>query len=139
MHGPTHFRYRLAFRHDHAFRWLRHEARDSANGAGAARGREGSYYANFALDYGKTYRPTLVERGIPAGQLIAEGVGANDPVVPDSDYADRWKNGRVEFYLVKWGGAGRYRKDAFGTASGCATEVIFRQVNERASPVRQVS
>lgn len=43
----------------------------------------------------------LAERGVSVDRLVTDGVGANDPVVPDSDYANRWKNRRVEFYLLK--------------------------------------
>ena len=43
----------------------------------------------------------LIERGITADRLVTDGVGAKDPVVPDSDFANRWKNRRVEFYLLK--------------------------------------
>ena len=43
----------------------------------------------------------LVERGLSGDRLVANGVGALDPVVPDSDFMNRWKNRRVEFYLLK--------------------------------------
>ncbi|MDP3179904.1 MAG: OmpA family protein, partial [Spirochaetaceae bacterium] len=43
----------------------------------------------------------LAERGIDAARMSTEGVGANDQVVPDSDYANRWKNRRVVFFLVR--------------------------------------
>jgi flagellar hook assembly protein FlgD len=43
----------------------------------------------------------LIDRGISADRLVTTGVGASDPVVPDSDFANRWKNRRVEFYLLK--------------------------------------
>jgi len=43
----------------------------------------------------------LIDRGISADRLVTAGVGATDPVVPDSDFANRWKNRRVEFYLIK--------------------------------------
>ena len=46
-------------------------------------------------------KAALVERGITEGNLLTEGVGAKDPIVPDSDFADRWKNRRVEFYILK--------------------------------------
>jgi outer membrane protein OmpA-like peptidoglycan-associated protein len=49
----------------------------------------------------KSIKDALVERGLSGDRLIATGVGAKDPVVPNSDYANRWKNRRVEFYLVK--------------------------------------
>lgn len=43
----------------------------------------------------------LAERGVAVERQVTDGVGANDPVVPDSDFANRWKNRRVEFYLLK--------------------------------------
>lgn len=43
----------------------------------------------------------LVERGIVAERLVTRGLGAENPVVPDSDYANRWKNRRVDFLLLK--------------------------------------
>ena len=46
-------------------------------------------------------KAALVERGIAADRLVTDGVGAQDPIVPDSDFANRWKNRRVEFYIVK--------------------------------------
>jgi outer membrane protein OmpA-like peptidoglycan-associated protein len=49
----------------------------------------------------KSIKDALVERGLSGDRLIAAGVGAKDPVVPYSDYANRWKNRRVEFYLLE--------------------------------------
>jgi flagellar motor protein MotB len=46
-------------------------------------------------------KTALVEKGIAAERMVTEGVGAIDPVVPDSDYPNRWKNRRVEFYILK--------------------------------------
>jgi outer membrane protein OmpA-like peptidoglycan-associated protein/flagellar hook assembly protein FlgD len=46
-------------------------------------------------------KAALVEKGISADRMVTEGVGAKDPVVPDSDYPNRWKNRRVEFYILK--------------------------------------
>ena len=43
----------------------------------------------------------LAARGIDEKRMSIEGVGAKEPLVPDSDIANRWKNRRVEFYLVK--------------------------------------
>ena len=43
----------------------------------------------------------LASRGIAQSRMIVEGVGANKPLVPDSDLVNRWKNRRVEFYLEK--------------------------------------
>ncbi len=46
-------------------------------------------------------KAALVRRGIAADRLFTTGVGALDPVVPNSDLAERWKNRRVEFYLMQ--------------------------------------
>ena len=43
----------------------------------------------------------LAQRGVEAGRMVADGAGAADPVVPDSDFENRWKNRRVEFFLQK--------------------------------------
>lgn len=49
----------------------------------------------------ESIKAALVERGVDAGRLFTDGVGANNPIVPDSDFLNRWKNRRVEFYLLK--------------------------------------
>ena len=43
----------------------------------------------------------LVTRGIESSRMVTTGVGASDQVVPDSDFPNRWKNRRVEFFLQK--------------------------------------
>jgi outer membrane protein OmpA-like peptidoglycan-associated protein len=43
----------------------------------------------------------LASRGIAASRMVVEGVGATDPLVPDSDLVNRWKNRRVEFFLER--------------------------------------
>jgi flagellar motor protein MotB len=43
----------------------------------------------------------LAARGIETTRMVTDGVGASDQIVPDSDFADRWKNRRVEFFLQK--------------------------------------
>lgn len=43
----------------------------------------------------------LVERGLSVDRLVTDGAGALNPLVPDSDFMNRWKNRRVEFYLLK--------------------------------------
>jgi outer membrane protein OmpA-like peptidoglycan-associated protein len=49
----------------------------------------------------KAIAKALSDRGIEAKRMSIEGVGSNDPVVPDSDTVNRWKNRRVEFFLDK--------------------------------------
>lgn len=46
-------------------------------------------------------KQALVERGLDAGIIETDGVGAADPLVPDSDYADRWRNRRTAIFLIK--------------------------------------
>jgi len=43
----------------------------------------------------------LATKGIEAGRMVTDGVGASDQIVPDSDFPNRWKNRRVEFFLQK--------------------------------------
>jgi outer membrane protein OmpA-like peptidoglycan-associated protein/flagellar hook assembly protein FlgD len=43
----------------------------------------------------------LVDRGLEKDRFTAEGVGASDQLVPDSDYKDRWQNRRVALFLEK--------------------------------------
>jgi flagellar hook assembly protein FlgD len=43
----------------------------------------------------------LSARGIDPARMVTDGVGASDQIVPDSDFADRWKNRRVEFFLQR--------------------------------------
>ena len=43
----------------------------------------------------------MVERGLSQKMFIADGVGASDQIVPDSDYKDRWENRRVALFLEK--------------------------------------
>ena len=46
-------------------------------------------------------KAALADRGVTADRLVTDGVGAKDPIVPDSNLANRWKNRRVEFYILK--------------------------------------
>ena len=41
----------------------------------------------------------LVDRGLDKTRFTMEGVGASDQLVPDSNYADRWRNRRVALFL----------------------------------------
>jgi hypothetical protein len=43
----------------------------------------------------------LVDRGLAARRFTTEGVGASDQLVPDGNYAYRWQNRRVAFFLDK--------------------------------------
>jgi hypothetical protein len=44
-------------------------------------------------------KAALVKYSIPASAMETAGLGAKDPIVPDSDVKNRWKNRRVEIYL----------------------------------------
>jgi outer membrane protein OmpA-like peptidoglycan-associated protein len=43
----------------------------------------------------------LIDLGIDGSRIKADGIGASRPLVPHNDFKNRWKNRRVEFYLVK--------------------------------------
>ncbi|HET7839506.1 MAG TPA: OmpA family protein [Rectinemataceae bacterium] len=55
----------------------------------------------LSVDRAEAIKAALVERGVVGSRFAAQGLGANDPVVPDSDLLNRWKNRRVEFFLEK--------------------------------------
>ncbi|POR05238.1 hypothetical protein AU468_01755 [Alkalispirochaeta sphaeroplastigenens] len=46
-------------------------------------------------------RTALIDEGIPARRLSAEGRGGADPLVPHDDEVQRWKNRRVDFILKR--------------------------------------
>ncbi len=48
-------------------------------------------------------KQALVERGINGEDLLTDGVGASDQLVPDSDLAERWQNRRVALFIEKTG------------------------------------
>jgi outer membrane protein OmpA-like peptidoglycan-associated protein len=43
----------------------------------------------------------LVDMGCDPSKIVTVGHGATYPIVPHNDMANRWKNRRVEFYLIK--------------------------------------
>ncbi len=49
----------------------------------------------------QTVLDDLVKRGISASRMEAVGAGGQNPLVPNSDLENRWKNRRVEFILRK--------------------------------------
>ena len=55
----------------------------------------------LSLSRANSVKDALVKRGIDAGRVSTVGLGASNPVVPNSDLQDRWKNRRVEFILIK--------------------------------------
>lgn len=46
-------------------------------------------------------KQAMVERGMDPKMIETDGVGAADPLVPDSDYANRWQNRRTAIFLIK--------------------------------------
>jgi hypothetical protein len=46
-------------------------------------------------------KKALVDRGMDPKMIDTDGVGAADPIVPDSDYANRWRNRRTAIFLTK--------------------------------------
>jgi outer membrane protein OmpA-like peptidoglycan-associated protein/flagellar hook assembly protein FlgD len=46
-------------------------------------------------------KKAMIDRGLEASMFTAQGVGASDPLVLDSDFADRWRNRRVAFFIEK--------------------------------------
>ena len=57
--------------------------------------------ADLSRERAETVRRELIARGIAPERLLVSGLGGTSPIVPFSDLADRWKNRRVEFILVK--------------------------------------
>jgi outer membrane protein OmpA-like peptidoglycan-associated protein len=46
-------------------------------------------------------KKAMIDRGLEASMFTSQGVGAADPLVPDSDFADHWRNRRVAFFIEK--------------------------------------
>lgn len=46
-------------------------------------------------------KKAMVTRGVDSSMITTEGAGAADPLVPDSDFANRWKNRRTAIFLIK--------------------------------------
>lgn len=55
----------------------------------------------LSLARAKAIKEAMIERGVKSDRITTEGAGANDPIVPNSDYQNRWINRRTAFYLVK--------------------------------------
>ncbi len=41
----------------------------------------------------------MIERGVASEKISTEGAGASEPIVPNSDFQNRWINRRTAFYL----------------------------------------
>ena len=46
-------------------------------------------------------RAALIERGIDGSRMTTIGLGGAEPIVPHGDERNRWKNRRVEFWLMR--------------------------------------
>ncbi len=55
----------------------------------------------LSLARAQSVKDALAVRGISVGRMTVAGLGDIDPVVPDTDIENRWKNRRVEFILIK--------------------------------------
>ena len=55
----------------------------------------------LSLQRAKAIEQALLDRGVHPREFIADGVGATDQIVPDSDLKDRWENRRVALYIEK--------------------------------------
>ena len=55
----------------------------------------------LSLNRAQAVRNAMVLLGIDDTRFTVKGFGGTDPLVPNSDLENRWKNRRVEFYLDK--------------------------------------
>jgi len=55
----------------------------------------------LSLERAKAIEKALQDRGVHPKEFIADGVGATDQIVPDSDLKDRWENRRVALFIEK--------------------------------------
>ncbi len=55
----------------------------------------------LSLARAEAIKKALIERGVNPSMIAVSGVGASDPLVPDSDFLNRWRNRRTAFFLVK--------------------------------------
>jgi flagellar hook assembly protein FlgD len=55
----------------------------------------------LSLARARAIEEALVDRGLRPSMFAADGVGAADQIVPDSDYKDRWENRRVALFVEK--------------------------------------
>lgn len=55
----------------------------------------------LSLARAEAIKKAIVERGVSPDMITVEGLGASDPIVPDSDFLNRWRNRRTAFFLIK--------------------------------------
>jgi flagellar hook assembly protein FlgD len=65
------------------------------------KGEQAAILVPLSKSRAEAIKAALMDRGVSNDRLVTDGVGAAKPLVPDSDFANRWKNRRVEFYLIK--------------------------------------
>ena len=55
----------------------------------------------LSLSRSEAIKAALVERGLDARNIETSGIGAAEPIVPNSDYARRWRNRRTAILFLK--------------------------------------
>jgi outer membrane protein OmpA-like peptidoglycan-associated protein len=45
-------------------------------------------------------KQAVVDRGVNGAMISTEGAGASDPLVPDSEFSNRWRNRRTVIFLM---------------------------------------
>ncbi len=55
----------------------------------------------LSVSRAKAIEQALMDRGVHPKEFVADGVGASDQIVPDSDLKDRWQNRRVALFIEK--------------------------------------
>jgi outer membrane protein OmpA-like peptidoglycan-associated protein len=62
---------------------------------------EESVLKRLSLARAQSVKDTLVGLGLDPDRVTTAGRGASQPLVPDTDKANNWKNRRVEFLLTR--------------------------------------
>ena len=84
---------------DYKIRMMGHAVMINWNKPAAGRAEQQAILIPLSKARAEAMKAALIERGLDASRFTAEGVGASDQMVPDSDYKDRWQNRRVAFFL----------------------------------------
>ena len=78
-----------------------HAVREQWDDAERAEKEEQEELVPLSRERAEAVKSALVERGIQASRMTTAGLGGQRPLVPHGDLANRWKNRRVEFILVR--------------------------------------
>jgi len=62
---------------------------------------QGSILVPLSKARSDAIKRALVDRGLDPKMIETDGAGADDPLVPDSNYANRWRNRRTAIFLIK--------------------------------------